>query len=262
MPIEAQADSPAVTDHMISYPHSFVKATGNVSSAIFLSQLLSLSKNATETDGWISKSMTEWEELTGLKRHEQETARKNLRAIYLLEEKTRGMPATLCFRLKHDAIAILLPEANHYAETGKLVSNLVCSPEGEDRDATESTANQFAENSKLLENKACEAVIHPQTELQENSWRIFEGRVRDAFNRIEDKIGWVKNQTVLLSKQGTEKKNTLDQMKLMLIGLLVMVFLVLMLCFAIWWSQPDYQNHTPPQKPVPKQMNNLQLNIR
>lgn len=251
MPIETQTDISAVADHLISYPHSFVKATGNVSSAIFLSQLLSLSKNATETDGWMSKSMTEWEELTGLRRHEQETARKNLRAINLLKEEVRGMPATLCFRLKHDEIARLLPEANQYAETGKLVSNLVCSSEGEDREAPESAANQFAENSKPLENKACETESHLQDEVKKTNSSVFEERVRAAFNRLEGKIDWIKKQTALLNEQGVEKNRQLVQMKLMLIGLLVMVFLILMLCISIWWSQPNYQYHATSLKPAP-----------
>lgn len=271
MPIENQADNQPGADYLISYPRSFVIKTGNVSSAIFLSQLLSLSKNTDETDGWVSKSMSEWEDLTGMRRNEQSAARKNLQAINLLEEEVRGMPATLCFRLNHDELARLLPEANQFAENGKLVSNLVCSPEWVGVDTAESSANRFAENNKPLEYEACEAESHLQTSEYKINWRIFAGRVSDILYRLEYKIGWVKNQiellnkhrlesnidqvenkTELLNEQGSDKQTQLDWMTYMLVGLFGMVFLILVLCIAIWRSQPDYQNHISPQQAVPK----------
>lgn len=282
MPIENQADNQPGADYLISYPRSFVIITGNVSSAIFLSQLLSLSKNADETDGWVSKSMSEWEELTGMRRNEQSAARKNLQAINLLEEEVRGMPATLCFRLNHDELARLLPEANQFAENGNLFCNLVCSSEWVGVDTAESSANQFAENSKPLEYKACEAESHLQTVEQRTNLRIFAGYVSDVLYRLENKIGWVKNQidllnkhrlesnidqaknkTELLNEQGSDKQTQLDWMKYMLAGmicLLGMGLLILLLCIAIWKGQSDYQNHASPQKPVP--MNNAPQNIR
>lgn len=251
MPIETQTNSPVVADHLISYPHSFVKATGNVVSAIFLSQLLSLSKNATETDGWISKSMKEWEELTGLRRHEQETARKNLQAINLLEEDVRGMPGKLCFRLKHDEIARLLPEANQYVENGKLVSNLVFSPDGVGKNTAENSVNQFAENNKSLEDKACEAESHLQTLEKKINWHMTLPKIQADFNRLESSIGFVKNQITKLNEQEGGKKSQLDWMMYMLIGVFGMVFLILVLCFVIWWSQPSYQNYMPSKQAVP-----------
>lgn len=258
MPIENQIDSSAAADHLISYPRSFVTTTGNVTSAILLSQLLRLSQSATETDGWVSKTLVEWQELTGMGRSEQSAARKSLLKIDLMEESVRGMPATLCFRLKHDELARLLPEANQYAENENLVSNLVCSPEWVGADAEKSSANQFSEGSKPLEDKACEAMIHPQTEVEETNRRIFEGRVRDAFNWLGGSIGKVKNQSELLNIQGAVNKKLLDQMKLMLIGLLVMVSLILILSITIWMSLSDYQSHASPQKPMSPPMSNAQ----
>ena len=257
MPIENKADNPAVADHLISYPRSFVSTTGNVASAILLSQLLRLSKSTTETDGWVSKSMAEWQELTGMGRNEQSAARKSLLKIDLMEENVRGMPATLCFRLKHDALARLLPEANQFAENGNLFSNLVCSPEWEGIDIAKSSVNQFSQNGKPLEYKAYEAESYLQTAENKINWRIFAGRVSDILYRLEFKIGWFKNQIELLNKQWAEKKKRLDRMEYMLIGLLGIGFLILMLCIAIWWSQANYLN-APSQNAVP--MNNVQQN--
>jgi hypothetical protein len=49
-------------------------------------------RNKTENQ-WFYKSQTEWTEETGLSRAEQETARKKLRAIGVLEEKKQGLAA-------------------------------------------------------------------------------------------------------------------------------------------------------------------------
>lgn len=256
MPIENQADNQPGTDYLISYPRSFVIKTGNVSSAIFLSQLLSLSRTTTETDGWVSKSMAEWQELTGMGRNEQSAARKSLLKIDLMEENVRGMPATLCIRLKHDELARLLPEANQYAENGNLFSNLVCSPEWVGADTAESSANQFAENSKPLENKACEADSHLQTVEKKINWHTTLPRIQADFNRLESNIGVVNNKIDLLNEQGCDKETRLDRMESMLIGLIVMVFMILVLCIFIWWLQLNYQNVAPSQKALPMPTNN------
>lgn len=262
MPIENQADNSADADYLISYPRSFVTITGNVASAILLSQLLRLSKSAIETDGWISKSMSEWQDLTGMGRREQDLARKSLKEINFLEEELRGTPATLYFRLKHDELAKLLPEANQYAENENLDSNLVCSPEWGVVDEAASPANQFAACIKPFEVNVREAVSHPQAGMQQINLRIFAGRVNDILYRLESKLGWLKKGIDLQSEQGAEKNKSLDQMKLMQFGLLIMVFLILMLCIAIWNGQPDYQSNATSAKQVQKQMNNAQQNQR
>ena len=262
MPIENQPDSSAAADYLISYPRSFVTITGNVASAILLRQLLRLSNSAIETDGWVLKSLAEWQELTGMGRREQDLARKSLKEINFLEEELRGTPATLCFRLKHDELAKLLPEANQYAENENLDSNLVCSPEWVVVDEAASPANQFAACIKPLEVNVRQAVSHPQAGMQQINLRIFAGRVSDILHRLESKLGWLKKWIDLQSEQGAENKKSFDQMKLMQFGLLIMVFLILMLCIAIWNGQPDYQNHTTSAKQVPKQMNNAQQNQR
>ncbi len=232
MPIENQIEIPVATDRLISYPRSFVTITGNVSSAILLGQLLRLSKSSTETHGWVSKSLLEWQEITGMGRSEQNAARKSLLKIDVMEENVRGVPATLCFRLKHDELAKLLPEANQYAEN--LSCNQVCSPEWGAEGVADSHANQFAENNKPSEDQSCEAMSHQQTVVLETNLSGFEGRVRSAFSRLTGKVDGVQNQAVLLAEQGDEACASLDQVKLMLIGLLVMASLILMLCIAIW----------------------------
>ena len=50
-----------------------------------------------DPDGWIYKTQEEIEVETGLSRREQETARKQLRAVTLLREERRGVPARLYY---------------------------------------------------------------------------------------------------------------------------------------------------------------------
>ena len=52
-----------------------------------------------ERDGWFWKTAAEWQRETGLSRREQDSARRRLRALGLLEEQRRGMPAKRWFRL-------------------------------------------------------------------------------------------------------------------------------------------------------------------
>ena len=58
-----------------------------------------------ERDGWFWKTAAEWQRETGLSRREQDSARRILRALGLLEEQRRGMPARRWFRLDLAAFA-------------------------------------------------------------------------------------------------------------------------------------------------------------
>lgn len=83
-----------------------VGATG----ALFLSQALywTKGKSAAGRDGWFYKTRDEWQAETCLTRYEQETARKRLRALGVIEEKRSGVPAKLYFRVNLDRLRDLL----------------------------------------------------------------------------------------------------------------------------------------------------------
>jgi len=82
--------------------------TGSVTTALFLSQCLywtrCYGRRYPERDGWFWKTHTDWQRETGLTRREQDTARRNLRALGLLQEKLVGMPAKCCFRVTLDTL--------------------------------------------------------------------------------------------------------------------------------------------------------------
>jgi hypothetical protein len=97
-----------ILDRPIAFQRSFKRITGSTPAALFLSQAWYWSKRTSDADGWFYKSGEEWEEETGLTRSERETARKICKALGIVEEKLKGVPATLFYRVNRAAIYELL----------------------------------------------------------------------------------------------------------------------------------------------------------
>lgn len=103
-----------------------------VTGALLLSQALywSRGKTAAKSDGWFYKTIPEWEEETAMRRREQETARKRLKALGILEEERRGHPAKLYFRVRIDVLIRALgldheeDEDSSMAESANLGSSM------------------------------------------------------------------------------------------------------------------------------------------
>lgn len=97
-----------ILDRPIAYNPAFKRITGSTVAALFLSQAWYWSKRHGEDEGWFWKIGTEWEEETGLSRSEQETARKHLKALGLIEEDLRDVPARLYYRVNKAKVYALL----------------------------------------------------------------------------------------------------------------------------------------------------------
>lgn len=95
--------------------------TGSINAALFLSQSVYWHSRTKDPDGWFYKSRAEWLEETGMKRTEQENARKRLVSLGLLDEVLKGTPARLYYRVNMDAISDLLVGAK---PASKLAGNL------------------------------------------------------------------------------------------------------------------------------------------
>jgi len=102
----------AFAERPIAFYPAFAKITGRVTAALFLSQLFYWTGRGADPDGWIWKTQAEWEEETCLSRCEQETARKTLRELGLIEERLASIPARLYYRLDLDKLAALLSNAS------------------------------------------------------------------------------------------------------------------------------------------------------
>ena len=118
----ADLTEPLQTERAITYQLSHVTFTGSISAAIFLNQLVALSDQSEEHDGWIEKTAVQWQAETGLNRSEQEKARKVLISQKLLQEKRCGTPAKLFYRLDRVLLEKICPVAIKTVEINKLES--------------------------------------------------------------------------------------------------------------------------------------------
>ncbi|MCI0667555.1 MAG: hypothetical protein L0Y43_05830, partial [Methylococcaceae bacterium] len=82
--------------------------TGSAKAALFLSQAIYWQRRMSgKNDGWWYKTREDWTRKTGLTRREQETARKKLRKVGILQEERRGMPARVWYRVNDEALGRL-----------------------------------------------------------------------------------------------------------------------------------------------------------
>lgn len=110
---ELDEDSIAkLIDRPIAFQSSFARVAGSVTAGLFLSQAFYWTKikieRMKETDGWFYKTAKEWEEETTLSRREQETARKRLGQLGIIDEKKVGIPRKLYFRINRTRLIELL----------------------------------------------------------------------------------------------------------------------------------------------------------
>lgn len=102
------ADLAAKWDRPIGYNRAFVSLGVGATGALMLTQAVYWHRRTKKAaDGWFYKTVSEWEDETGLTRHEQETARRRLRDLGVLEEDLRGVPCRTYFRVRIDVIDAL-----------------------------------------------------------------------------------------------------------------------------------------------------------
>lgn len=104
----------------VAYHRSFCEMTGKACAGVMLSQAWYWSSRTDDDDGWFYKTGKEWREETGLSRTEQETARKRLIALHLMDETERGMPCRMHFRVNIEAVVLQLVENPHTVSRQKI----------------------------------------------------------------------------------------------------------------------------------------------
>lgn len=97
-----------VYDRNISFNRAFVDLGIGITGALLLSQAVYWSRRTKDEAGWFYKTGEEWEDETGLTRAEQETARRRLRELNLIDEELRGLPCKMHYRVKVDVLEALL----------------------------------------------------------------------------------------------------------------------------------------------------------
>lgn len=88
----------------VAYYPRLSNITGGVKETLFLCQLLYWQGKQSDKDGWIYKTQNDIFNETGLTRYEQEAARKSLVSRGFIDEKRRGIPAKMHYKINIDAI--------------------------------------------------------------------------------------------------------------------------------------------------------------
>lgn len=105
-----------ILGRVVAYHASFTLLPGvSVPGAVFLSQAFYWSRNtkAEERGGWFYKNQRgrdSWESETGLSPKQQANARRSLVEIGVLEERRKGVPAKMWYRINCERLLELLAE--------------------------------------------------------------------------------------------------------------------------------------------------------
>src|SRR5918999_1842545 len=83
----------------VAYSPYLARAVGGATTGLFLSQLLFLSDKGANPEGWIYKSEAEMGRETGLTKREQQTARRKLLALGVIQIVRRGFKFTYHFKI-------------------------------------------------------------------------------------------------------------------------------------------------------------------
>lgn len=143
----------------LAYYPSLKSITGSTVATIFLTQLIYWTGKQNNPDGWIFKTQAELEQETGLTRYEQETARKILKTKKLIEEKYRGIPRQLFYRVNIAEVNNLWASNQPTPHTIMLESHILESgnPTDYNNESETTTENTLADFSNqpvvLLEEK-------------------------------------------------------------------------------------------------------------
>ena len=112
----------------IAFHRRLVDVTANIKAALLLAQSIYWTRHGrdiAENDGWFWKTAEQWERETGLSAKEQATARDHLREQSLLEERRRGIPARLHFRLCIDELGARLSDQIPLSQHGRDLTDRV-----------------------------------------------------------------------------------------------------------------------------------------
>jgi hypothetical protein len=94
----------SLLDRPVAFHRCFAHLTGNVTSALMLSQAIYWTNRTKNSEGWFWKSREEWFDEIALTRREQETARKRLKGTGFWKEREDKFAHKLFYRVDLDAL--------------------------------------------------------------------------------------------------------------------------------------------------------------
>lgn len=155
-------------DRPIAYHRIFVTLTRSIKAAVLLSQAIYWQKRARQADGWWYKTAEEWEEETGLTRHELDGARKASEKY--LKTDIRDVPPRLYWKV----------------DTESLSADLLQFAENRQIENAENRQNEMPKTGKTILRKAEKLNMYAET-TTENTTE--ESTTPDIFKLYENNIG-------------------------------------------------------------------------
>jgi len=101
-------DLAELLDRPIAFHRCFVDLGAGIQGALILSQAIYWSNRTSDHDGWFWKTRQQWDDETGLRRRQQESARAKLCKLGILEEDKRGVPCRVFYRVNWTVLGDLL----------------------------------------------------------------------------------------------------------------------------------------------------------
>ncbi len=103
----------------VAYYPKLAHEVGGVKAAVFLCQLIYWHGKQADADGWMFKSVEEWEDETGLTYWEQRGVRRELKKAGLLQEKHRRVEHVVYYRLNLEMLNELWEQAVCKSQTAQ-----------------------------------------------------------------------------------------------------------------------------------------------
>jgi hypothetical protein len=175
----------------VGYSPDLARAVGGATIGLFLSQLLFLSDKGANPDGWIYKSEQEMGRETGLTKREQQTARRKLLSLGIIQIVRQGFKFTYHFRIVWER---LLQVIEQYQRGQNVPTE---KPERLQNVPTEPVQNVPTQPPECLQNVSTE---RPQNVATPDRYRD-----NNTENKEAEKTDQRENQTIWLK--------TIDQLK-------------------------------------------------
>lgn len=97
-----------LSDRPVAFHPELARLLGGIHEALFFQQIAYWSGKGDDPE-WIYKTQAEMEQETALNRYQQDKARATLKALGVLREERRGLPARLWYQIDWDRVISLVP---------------------------------------------------------------------------------------------------------------------------------------------------------
>jgi hypothetical protein len=184
-----------IPNRIVGYSPDLARAVGGATTGLFLSQLLFLSDKGANTDGWVYKSEAEMGKETGLTKREQQTARRKLLALGVIQIMRRGFKFTYHFRIVWDRLYQVI-------EKFQREQNVPTAPDERIQNvATEPVQNVAVQPPECLQNVPAERLQNVPTYNRENNT---ENEETEKTDQRENHSIWLKTIDQLKEAQTLE----------------------------------------------------------